>query len=107
MIFYTKDALAQISPFLYRCPCCQGKEKVGIFRAEKALNFLFIPVWKWSEGDSPFFKCSSCEWSGAELKLTLDQLIERDRKMCGGCGTEYEKEDFRFCPYCGCQRVSH
>ncbi|KAI9297883.1 hypothetical protein K502DRAFT_362914 [Neoconidiobolus thromboides FSU 785] len=102
-----KSALRKVSPRVYECPSCLTK-KAYIVREDTTFYFFFLPIYSWSSGNKPYYKCFNdlCDWSNYELRLNEDQLEQRRKLYCKMCRYRFDNEEYRFCPLCGEQRTS-
>ncbi|ORY04706.1 hypothetical protein K493DRAFT_311244 [Basidiobolus meristosporus CBS 931.73] len=104
LFFGIQPANVCITSIPYDCPSCLKTGSVRLTRTDEHLTLLSLPLFTFQQGQDPLYLCQRCKWTGKELKLTEEEMRIRDRLRCGSCGTKFENDRYRYCPYCGFQR---
>ena len=84
------------------CPVC-GLARANYKRVDHYFSLFFIPIFRVKKGEA-FIMCDKCEKEVKEFGYGDGTLPGGKEILCDTCG-EKIKEDFRFCPYCGGERL--
>ena len=84
------------------CPVC-GFARARYKRVDHYLSLFFIPIFRVKKGEA-FIMCDKCEMEVKEFGYGDGTFPGEKEILCGTCGKKI-KEDFRFCPYCGGERL--